>query len=126
MIKEYGLLYFRKKEKGTLKYAAGFSQTVINCESGMAMRKLNFERLSKNCLIIYLHQSVSVINKKLNAKKYQTPELKKFYNVGIEKLNHRIKNLKKYSNIQIDAKGKSSLKLCSEIIRNIKEYYNVV
>ena len=52
MIKEYGLRYFRKKEKGTLKYASEFNQTVINCESGMAMKKKNFESLRQNCLSI--------------------------------------------------------------------------
>lgn len=125
MIKEYGLLYFRKKEKGALKYASEFSQTIIHCESGMAMRKANFSSLKENCLIIYLHNSASVIERKLKAKKYKTTEEAKLFKIGIGQIKNRITNLKNNSDIIIDAKNKSTLKLASESLRKIKEFYGV-
>ena len=125
MIREYGLLYFRKKEKGTLKYASEFSQTIIHCESGMAMRKVNFESLKKNCLVIYLHNSPSVVERKLKAKKFETLEQARIFKISAEQIKNRIANLKKYSDIIVDAKGKSDLKLSSEILRKIKDFYGI-
>ena len=125
MIKEYGLLYFRKKEKGALKYASEFSQTLIHCESGMAMRKANFDNLKTNCLVIYLHNSASVVERKIKSKKYKTIEEAKLFKISLDQIKNRIANLKKYSDIIVDAKNKSTLKLASEVLRKIKEFYGV-
>ena len=45
--------------------------------------------------------------------------------MSLEKVNARIKALKEEADIVVPAIQGSALKLCSEILRKIKAYYNV-
>lgn len=126
MLEEFGEKYYRQKEKGMLKYASGFNECIINLECGIADSKSKFDIIKSNCLLIYLHSPASKIKKKLEKAKYTNKYLKKFYNVSIDKVNARIKALKENADIIVPAVQGSSLKICSEILRKIKAYYNVV
>lgn len=123
MLKEYGQRYYREKEKGTLKYAAGFTETVINLESGMA-KKENFATIKKNCLLIYLHNPATQVVKNNARQTYRSPEEKRFFNVPYETIKRRIEQYKHNADITINASGCSALKITSEALRRIKAYYN--
>lgn len=125
MLKAYGEKYYRKKEKGMLKYVAGFCETVIHLESGMAELKTNIKAVKENCLLIYLHVPASKVKCKLDREKYDTKEEKKFFNIPPARIDERIENLKKGADIVILASSGSALKLTSEILRQIKAYYQV-
>jgi len=122
MLNEFGLNYFRKKEKGAIGYAAEFSNTVIHLESGMAENQANFESLKQTCLLIYIHKPTTQIKQCLENQKYDDDILSKFYNVSINKLRSRAKELKQKSQIVITDSQQSSLKIVSEILREIKKY----
>lgn len=126
MLCEYGEKYYRQTEKGMLKYAAGFEETIINLESGMAMTKENFKTIKKNCLLIYLHIPAATVKKRISKKKYLSKEEKKFFDIPIEKVHKRIEALKENADIQVKAASGSALKIASETLRQIKEYYKVV
>ena len=125
MLEEFGEKYYRQKEKGMLKYAAGFNECIINLECGVAESKSKLETVKSNCLLIYLHAPASKIKKKIEKVKYATKYEKKFFDVSLEKVNARIKALKEEADIVVPAIQGSALKLCSEILRKIKAYYNV-
>ena len=125
MLEEFGEKYYREKEKGMLKYASGFNECIINLECGFADNKSNFETIKENCLLVYLHIPASKIKKKIEKTKYNTEQEKKFFDVSIETVNARIKALKEGTDIVVPAQNGSALKLCSDILRGIKAYYNV-
>ena len=126
MLKEFGEQYYRQKEKGMLKYVSGFNECVINLEGGFSEKQINFETIKENCLLIYLHVPASVVKKKNEKTKYKAEQEKQFFDVSVEKINARIKALKDNADIVVPASQGSSLKICSEILRKIKEYYNVL
>lgn len=125
MLEEFGEKYYREKEKGMLKYASGFNECIINLECGFADNKSNFGTIKENCLLVYLHIPASKIKKKIEKTKYNTEQEKKFFDVSIETVNARIKALKEGADILVTAQNGSVLKLCSDILRGIKAYYNV-
>ena len=126
MLEGFGEKYYRKKEKGMVKYASGFNECVINFEGGIAENASNFDTIKDNCLLIYLHQSASYVKKKLDKVKYKSKHEEKFYNISIERISERIKELKAKADIVVPAMQGSPLKITSEILRKIKAYYNVV
>ncbi len=124
MLSEYGEKYYRETEKGMLKYASGFEETIINLESGMACKE-NFATIKKNCLLVYLHSPASKVEKYLSKKKYPSKEEKKFFDVPLEKIKKRIEAYKQNADIMVKASSGSALKIASEVLRKIKEFYKV-
>ena len=53
MLEEYGEEYYRKKEKGMIGYVSGFTNCVINLESGMAESVVNFNQIKETSILIY-------------------------------------------------------------------------
>lgn len=125
MLEEYGEKYYRKKEKGIIKYASGFSETVINLEGGMAELKTNFKSIKQNCLLIYLHVPASKIKSKLSREDYKSKQEKRFFDISMSRLSKRITNLKAGADIIVPASSGSALKLTSEVLRSIKAYYSI-
>ena len=124
MLKTYGEKYYRKKEKGMLKYVAGFNECVIHLESGMCEKEENFKTIKSNCLLVYIHKPTCKITKELSKIKYKTKEEKKFFGISDEKIHDRIKAYKHNADVIVPIQG-SALKIVSEILRKIKGYYNV-
>lgn len=122
MLRELGEKYYRKKEKGALKYASEFVNTVINLEAGMACRE-NFKTIKENCLFIYLHVPQGQVKKKLSGGKYRSIEEKKFFDVPPSKIKERIEKYKKNADIIIPASKGSALKISSEALRKIRAFY---
>ena len=125
MLKQFGIRYFRQKEKGTLKYVSGFSNSVINLESGMAGFKGNFDTVKENCLLIYLKHDKNNLLKKFKDKSYDTGTLKRFYCISESVLIKRDMKLTNNADIVIKVNNQSPLKIASEVIRNIKSFYGV-
>ncbi len=126
MLEEYGEAYFRKKEKSILKYACNFSETVIHLESGMANDMNNFKTVKSNCLLIYIHQSSTKIKAQITKTQYKTKELRKMFDITKVQIDKRIERLKKEADIVVDASRGSDMKIASDILRSIKNYYNVI
>lgn len=123
ILKTQGERYFREKEKSLTGYVSSFDNTVIHAESGSVIKSKNIKKFKEHCLIIYIHYPASMIKKILGEKKYDTVELKKFFNISIDRVQRRIGLLKKQSDIVVTGSGKSSLKITSEILRSIDNYY---
>lgn len=124
ILKEQGVSYYRKKEQGIIGYASEFENTVIHIESGAVNKKANLHRLKEFALVVYLHIPAGKIKDYLNNQEYVSKELKKFFNISLDSVSARIEKLKKQCNIKINAYGKSPLRLSSEIIRAMNEYFN--
>ena len=123
MLAEFGEKHYRTKEKGMLRYVSGFNETVINLESGMASRE-NFKTIKSNSLLIYLHIPAGQVKKKLNKLKNLSKEERKFFNISPEKIEKRIAAYKKNADIIVPAVRGSALKISSDVLRQIKAYYN--
>ena len=124
MLNEFGEEHYRKKEVGMLNYAVGFNECVINLECGFSEDIENIKTIKTNCLLVYLHMPASKVKKKIEKAKYQTEQEKKFFDVPIDVVNKRIRALKAGADITVAVAG-SAFKMCSEILRKIKELYNV-
>lgn len=125
MLREFGESYYRKKEVGMLKYVSEFNETVINLESGMCKKLENFSSIKSNCLLIYLHQPASQVEKKLNKQKYNSSEEKNFFLLGADKINKRIELFKKNSDIVVNCSRASSSKVCYKVLDAIRAFYKV-
>ena len=124
MLEEYGESHFRKKEKGMIGYVSEFTNCIIHLESGMAETEENLKKIKETSMLIYIHEPASKINKKLEKKAYKTEQEKLFFNVGIDRIKKRISALKKNADIMVNEEG-SELKISSQILRKIKEFYNL-
>ncbi len=122
MLKDYGEKYYRKEEKGTIKYASGFCNTVINLESGMACKE-NFNVVKQNCLLVYLHIAKGELKKRFSKLKFFTEEEEKFFVLTDAKIERRIKALKENANIVINVGHDSALKVCSDVVREMRLYF---
>lgn len=124
ILTEYGEEYYRKKEKGLIAYASGFENCVINMDSGVIETEENIVKIKETCLLIYLHKPASKIKKTLEKEKYVSEQESLFYNINNERLKNRIKILKDSAHIKVVAEG-GGLKIASDVIQKIKEYYKI-
>lgn len=125
MIKEFGLKMYRKKFRSTIRYSSHFENTVINLDSSMPFTKELFDTIKENCLLIYLINDVDEVKEYKETCGYDTPELKRLYNVKIETIKKQDTMLKKYADIIIEEGEDSFFKISSQIIRKIKAFYKV-
>lgn len=123
ILREQGEAYFRKKEKSLNGYVSEFENTVIHAESGSVLNSKKIKEFKKNCLIVYIHYSASKVQKLLKSSEYKTKELKKFFNISLERINRRVELLKKHADISINGNGKSAFKITAETLRAIDDYF---
>ena len=123
ILKEYGEEFYRRKEKGIISYASGFSNCVINLESGFSENQDNFEIIKENCLLVYLAEATNIVQEEIEKKNYQTKEESKFFVVQEQILKERAEELEKNADVIVNASNGSALKIASETIRMIKNYY---
>lgn len=124
MLKEYGESYYRRKEKGIIGYASEFNNCVINLEGGMAEIESNFESIKQTSLVVYLAEAVNIVEEDLKNQKFETEEEKGFFIVSEEVLKNRAEKLEKNAEIIVNASEGSCLKITSEVVRMIKNYYS--
>ena len=123
MLKEYGESYYRRKEKGIISYASEFNNCVINLEGGMAENEINFETIKQTSLVVYLAEAVNIVEEDLKNQEYETEEEKAFYIVSEDVLKNRAEKLTNNADIIVNASEGSCLKIASEVVRMIKNYY---
>ncbi len=61
IFRQDGEIGFRELEIGAVKGLVGQKQAVIACGGGVVLNKINIDRLKKECVIVYLMASPSVI-----------------------------------------------------------------
>ena len=123
MLKEFGEDYYRRKEKGIIGYASEFSNCVINLESGFSEKEESFNVLKENCLLVYLAEATNIVKEELEKQTFETEEEQKFFLVNEDVLKQRALRLETNADIIVNASEVSSLKIVSDTIRMIKNYY---
>ena len=118
-----GERYYREKEVGLNKYVSSFENTVIHGESGAVLKSKNIKNVKNNCLVVYIHFPAAQVKKFLSVQDYKTKQLKKFFNVSLDRIKRRVELLKKNADISITGTGKSSFKITSEILRAMDSYF---
>jgi len=125
MIAEFGLKLYRKKFRSTVKYASFFANTLINVDNAMAFSKDIFKIIKNNCLFIYLEESTRKVLEKLGKEDFKTKHLKRLYNLSEAQLERKVTRMKEAADIIVMVEDSSELKICADIIRQIKEFYHV-
>jgi shikimate kinase len=72
-----GEVAFRELEIEVTKEVAERKKVVIACGGGVALNKINIDRLRKECIIVYLTASPRVILKRTSSDENERPLLKK-------------------------------------------------
>ena len=123
IIKEYGIDFYRKKEQGIISYASGFSNCVINLESGFSSIENNFETIKENCLLVYLAEAPNIVKERVDKQAFETDEERLFFIVDEDVLKRRAEAIQNNADVIVNASNGSSLKIVSETIRMIRNYY---
>ena len=123
MLKTYGELHYRKKEKSIIGYSSEFTNCVINLESGFCETEANFNIVKEGSLLVYLAEAPNIVNEQLLKQNFNTNEEEKFFLIGEENLRKRAEILNNNADVIVNASSGSSLKIVSETIRMIKNYY---
>ena len=124
IIGNMGMSYFRKEQCGNVKYVSTFSSTVVAFESGVILNTQNLDRIDKCGLICYIHQSTATLLHQYNINPLGNKFLERLYHLNIAEINERDKILQDRSEIIVDASDGGVIKCVSELIREIKKYYN--
>ena len=123
MLKEFGVDFYRRKEKGIIGYASEFNNCVINLEGGMAENEANFKNIKETSIVVYLAEAVNIVFEDLKNQSFENEEEKQFFLVEEEILKNRANKLTNNADIIVNASEGSSLKITSEVVRMLKNYY---
>lgn len=123
MLKTYGVEYYRKKEKSIIGYSSEFTNCVINLESGFCETESNFKVVKEGSLLVYLAEAPNIVCENLLKQKFNSAQEEMFFLVDEEILKNRAEILTKNADVIVNASSGSSLKIVSETIRMIKNYY---
>lgn len=125
MIRDFGLKTYRKSICSTVKYASFFENTVINIDPSALSSQKIFDIIKNNCLLIYIGNGTKRVHGFLQKQKYASKELEKIYKLSLEKIQKTDEKIRKNADIVVGAVGPHDLKLVSEILRHIKDFYGV-
>jgi shikimate kinase len=75
IFRQDGEIRFRELEIEATRDVAGKKNTVIACGGGVVLNKINIDRLKKECIIVYLTASPTVILKRTSDDKNERPLL---------------------------------------------------
>lgn len=127
MIREFGLRLYKKEIRSTVKYASFFENTVINVDISALYSNNILDIVKNNCLLIYLNNGTKRVYNFLKKQNYQTKELKKLYKLSLDQVEKRNRQIKDRADItlNVSAAHDHDLKIASEVIRHIKEFYGI-
>lgn len=125
MIRDFGLKQYKKAIHSTVKYASFFENTVINVDISAIYSKEILDVVRNNCLLIYIGNGTKRVYNFVKKQNFKTKELKKIYNFSLEEIEKRDRRIREKTDITVYAKGSHNLKLVSEIIRHIKDFYGL-
>lgn len=127
MVREFGISIYKKKIRSTVKYASFFENTVINVDISALYSTNILDIVKRNCLIIYLNNGTKRVYNFLKKQQYKTKELKKLYKLSLEQVEKRNRQIREKADITINVSSAHDhdLKIASDVIRHIKEFYGV-
>lgn len=125
MIRDFGLKTYRKSIRSTVKYASFFENTVINVDISALSSQKVFDIIKNNCLLIYVGNGTKRVYGFLQKQKFASKELEKIYKMSLEKIQKTDEKIRKNADIVVTVPGAHDLKLVSEILRCIKEFYGL-
>ena len=112
----------RRHERSCLKYACGFSNTIIVCEGGSIEAEDAFQIMHKNAVVVYLHcpaKRVILHNEQLP---YASPEEHAFFVKDKKVVDMRIALSKQNADIIVTCTQKPPVLSASLVVRKLKEY----
>ncbi len=118
-----GEVAFRELEIEVTKEVANKKNVVIACGGGVALNKINIDRLRKGCIIVYLTASPRVILKRTSSDENERPLLKKPNKAGHiqELLRFRKPFYERAADIKIDTSKLDINSTAKQIIKKVKE-----
>ena len=123
MLKEFGENYYRRKEKGIIGYASEFTNCVINLEGGFCENLDNIKKIKESSLLVYLAEAPNIVKEDVEKREFFNQEERNFFVVSEEVLKQRASLIENSADVIVNASSGSSLKIASETIRMIKNYY---
>lgn len=124
LLKQGGEKYFRSRQRGSVKYASSFENTVIAIELGVAESLDNIEILDKRGLLILLESDFKSTAKQLKQVHFASRREKELFVVSKKEFERRVKNVQQEVDITINAQDANLEKVVDEINEKILEYYS--
>jgi len=124
VIAEFGLKVYRKSFRSTVKGASFFENTVINVDYPVLSSKDILDIVKQNCLVIFLDTGNKRAYNKIKKTKH-SKELAKIYSLKEDVFEKYHSKIQAEADICIKCLKNGELKIVSDIIRHIKEFYMV-
>ncbi|MCL0094565.1 shikimate kinase [Dehalococcoidales bacterium] len=121
-----GEIAFRELEIEVTKEVSEKKNVVIACGGGLVLNKINIDRLSKECLIVYLTASPGVILKRISSEENERPLLKTANKALVvqELLRWRKPFYEQAADIKINTSKLDINSVAEQIIEKVKEDEN--
>ncbi|MCL0091250.1 shikimate kinase [Dehalococcoidales bacterium] len=121
-----GEIAFRELEIEVTKEVSEKKNVVIACGGGLVLNKINIDRLSKECLIVYLTASPGVILKRISSEENERPLLKTANKALVvrELLRWRKPFYEQAADIKINTSKLDINSIAEQIIEKVKEDEN--
>jgi shikimate kinase len=123
IFQQEGEVAFRELEIEVTKEVAERKNTVIACGGGVVLNEINIERLRKECIIVYLTASPTVILKRTSSDENKRPLLSKPNKAQRiqELLRFRKPFYERAADIKIDTSKLDINSATEQIIKKVKE-----
>ncbi|MCL0091702.1 shikimate kinase [Dehalococcoidales bacterium] len=121
-----GEIAFRELEIEVTKEVSEKKNVVIACGGGLVLNKINIDRLSKECLMVYLTASPGVILKRISSEENERPLLKGANKALVvrELLRWRKPFYEQAADIKINTSKLDINSIAEQIIEKVKEDEN--
>ena len=123
VLKRGGVKYFRNQQRGSVKYASSFENTVIAVELGVAESLDNIKILDKRGLLILLDSGFKATKSELKKLSFNSKKERKLFVVSRREFSRRVKNVKSQVDICIATDKFDVQTTIDEIKNKILEYY---
>ena len=124
LLRQGGEKYFRSRQRGSVKYASSFENTVIAIELGVAESLDNIEILDKRGLLILLESEFASFKKQAKQMSFASRKEKKLFVVSRREFLRRMQNVKQQVDIMVSAENPDVETIVAEINQKILEYYS--
>ena len=118
-----GEIAFRELEIEVIKEISGKQHAVITCGGGIVLNKINIDRLSTGCIIVYLTASPGIILKRTSGDENERPLLNAADKAGHikELLRFRKPFYERAADIKIDTSKLDVNSVVEQIMEKVKE-----
>lgn len=122
IFRQDGEVHFRELEIEVTKAVAGRKNAVIACGGGLVLNKINTDRLSQECIIVYLAASPRTILKRTSADNGERPLLPGKLLETRELLKFRKPFYERAADIKVDTSKLDIASVVEQIIKKLKEH----